>query len=318
MVSSAIFYFVGSIDVLDEDQIRVGSMPKLMKVDWVCRVRVCIVMAGLMALAGCAEQGFTARWQRPRWSRDVGVTGTVVLTVGQFTGGAGNRYGLYVGEYLGEQLRARQADRATQGATVSGGGGELPVEGRVSVTDVSGGVSGERVMVEVVFDLLTEVSDGRGGHSVRLTEFVERSDEARVGGSVGEGRGRAGQLDDGIRAACRVAVEKFLGRVYPDDAEMAAPLAGGWTRYDYRGRVLAEQGDYAGALVMFGKAIDARPDDHAALYNAGVVCEALGDYEHAVRYYGRALRLAEEADYQRGLERVKPIVLNEQAMTIEG
>ena len=58
---------------------------------------------------------------------------------------------------------------------------------------------------------------------------------------------------------------------------------------------------------MFGKAIDARPDDHAALYNAGVVCEALGDYVGAMRYYERAEALAEDADYQQGLARVKLI-----------
>ena len=177
--------FLGSISMRDEGEIRVGTMLGRIIGDWVCWGRACIVMAGLSILAGCAEQGFTARWQRPTGLaglRGAGVDGAVVLRAGHFSSGADNRYGLYVREYLAEQLSARQADRAARGVVgSSGGGSELPVEGQVNVTDVSGGVSGERVRVEVVFDLLTVVSDGQRAHSVRLVEFVEAADETSVG-----------------------------------------------------------------------------------------------------------------------------------------
>jgi len=101
-------------------------------------------------------------------------------------------------------------------------------------------------------------------------------------------------------------VDWFFGIVYPSDNTVTASLARGWTKHDRFGRKLVKQGDYLAALSAFRKAIDARPDDHAALYNAGLICQALGDYPRAYRFYRRAYNLKPDSVYYDCLERVEP------------
>ena len=63
--------------------------------------------------------------------------------------------------------------------------------------------------------------------------------------------------------------------------------------------------NYLASLTYFRQAIDARPNDHAALYNAAIISEALGDYHRAEKYCNRALKLAPEEKYQIAYERMQ-------------
>jgi len=89
-------------------------------------------------------------------------------------------------------------------------------------------------------------------------------------------------------------------------------MARGYSKYDREGRDLARQGDYTEALEKFRQAIDAKPYDHAALYNAGLVCEALSNYENGMQYYRRAWQLKQRPEYKKAIERVEELLYGPQ------
>lgn len=63
--------------------------------------------------------------------------------------------------------------------------------------------------------------------------------------------------------------------------------------------------DYDSALTNFKQAIGENPDDHRALFGAGVCCEKLGQTDDARKYYKQALSLdSEEPKYKAAVERI--------------
>jgi len=196
------------------------------------------------------------------------------VEVGRFVVGA-KEYG-YSGEYVREYLVRKLAERgAVAGDKV------LVIDGRVDF-DLGDGSGGD---VEVKF----EMADRAGGYTlgaVVLREKLQRRD------------------DEYVRQVLGRMAEKFWVRIYPAGDTIEVNMCQGWSEYDRRGRELAKRGDYVGALAELRRAIDARPDDHAAIYNAGVICEAMGDYRQAKDYYQRAVRLQRKSVYEAGCERV--------------
>jgi tetratricopeptide (TPR) repeat protein len=195
------------------------------------------------------------------------------VEVGRFVVGAKeyNYSGEYVREYLVKKLAGRGAGPGDK---------VLVIDGRVDFELGAG--DGD---VEVKF----EMADRAGGYTlgaVVLREKLERRDEEYVKKILAE------------------MAEEFCGRIYPMGETISVNMCQGWSEYDRRGRELAKRGDYVGALAELRRAIDARPDDHAAIYNAGVICEAMGDYRQAKDYYQRAVRLRHKSVYEAGCERV--------------
>jgi tetratricopeptide (TPR) repeat protein len=106
-----------------------------------------------------------------------------------------------------------------------------------------------------------------------------------------------------IQAKLRESVDSFLAEIYPDQTVIPIKMVKGRGKYNRRGRELAAGHDYAGALICFRKAIDARPDDHTNLYNAGLMCEVLSDYNCARQYYQRARELSQRDEYKAACNR---------------
>lgn len=86
-------------------------------------------------------------------------------------------------------------------------------------------------------------------------------------------------------------------------------LARGVSKQDRLGRELVERGDYQAALRLFQKAIDAYPNDHAALYNAGLMCEVLAQSQRALNFYQRAFRISSKQEYQVAVTRIENSLL---------
>jgi len=95
---------------------------------------------------------------------------------------------------------------------------------------------------------------------------------------------------DQLRTALYADVDLLLDKLYPKEQLITGRFHRGWSRFDRQGRRQAAQRNYAAALTCFRQAIDARPDDHAALYNAGLVCEATGDYQRGYERTENILR----------------------------
>jgi len=162
------------------------------------------------------------------------------------------------------------------------------ISGNVSLSKTADPADNSKVAVQV--EITFVLSDSRSGgiiRSVTLSQITARDSQ------------------EGIRAILQRFVDSYLAEIFPDSSALSSRLIKGWTKYDRQGRKSAGRGDYAGALVWFRKAIDARPDDHAALYNAGVMCEALADYNRAGQYYRRAGELSDNTDYKIACERIE-------------
>jgi tetratricopeptide (TPR) repeat protein len=105
----------------------------------------------------------------------------------------------------------------------------------------------------------------------------------------------------------RELTDTFVARLYGHKQSLNVTLARGAGKFDEQGREAAARGDYAAALAFFRQAIDARPHNHGSLFNAGLMCEALGQYPQAQRYYQRATELAAQSPYRLARERVQRI-----------
>ena len=230
------------------------------------------------------------------------------LKVGKFNANSDEyrQYGVFVRECLINALPEKKLQLLSQ--TDKDGSGGLPsqtplrqapsqkqlISGNVSLSKTADSADNSKVavQVEITFVLSDSRSDGII-QSVTLSQITTRDSR------------------EDIRTILRRFVDSYLAEIFPDSSALSSRLIKGWTKYDRQGRKSAGRGDYAGALVWFRKAIDARPDDHAALYNAGVMCEALADYSRAGQYYRRAGELSDNADYKTGCERIERRITNQ-------
>ena len=139
--------------------------------------------------------------------------------------------------------------------------------------------------VQVSFDRLTMGSStSTGMHIFHLPLSNSASDTLQT------------QLDEVVYAL----LDLFLP-LPPETVE--TELAVGKSKYDKQGRGAAVKGEFQEALHCFLKAIDAHPTDHAALYNAGVMHEALGAPSKAKTFYQRAKKLNSNLLYEQALAR---------------
>lgn len=100
-------------------------------------------------------------------------------------------------------------------------------------------------------------------------------------------------------------LDELSETLHPSTVSRPYTLARGISKHDRQGRKLVEQGDHQAALRLFQKAIDAHPNDHAALYNAGLVCEVLVKKQRALSFYQRAYRISPKQDYQTAIARIE-------------
>jgi len=236
-----------------------------------------------VALAGCQGRG-----------------GSVVMRVGD---GAGVLSDLASGQialgafggatdesaYWAEQVRACVQEGL--GAVEVGeacGAGVMVVSGRVSLSRAGGRLEGcgSRVRAEVVFELR------KGGDG----ELVER---------VLLGRWAPGNGVEGIWYSLSAMAEGYCERIRGGSRVGEVRFAEGRSEYDRLGRRAAALGEWERALRLFRQAVDAQPEDDAALYNSGLVCEGQGDYDQALAYYDRALGVMPRALYAGARNRVR-------------
>ena len=72
-----------------------------------------------------------------------------------------------------------------------------------------------------------------------------------------------------------------------------------------QGNELAGSGDYDGALKEYIAAMREQPDDDAAMFNAGLMCEVKHDMVNAAKFYDQAFHARDDARYAAALARVR-------------
>lgn len=100
-----------------------------------------------------------------------------------------------------------------------------------------------------------------------------------------------------MRQLAQRAGRQFLARFSPHRVTVSQELKASPSRRTQAGNRAAARGEYAKALKRYQDAIEADPTDDAAMFNAALMCEALGRMEEAARYAARAAVLGNDADY---------------------
>jgi len=243
----------------------------------------------IVFLTGCAQKPTVIRLTRSLDPAYQLSQGALVPSVGQFTAQFPDhtQYAQYVQQYLKQRL-AKVQPLSTDSAE------DLPllqIQGMVKLHRLTDSKNPENVTVhtEVTFNLHDPESKTVKQSIVSRSQTQEDTQSA-------------------IQAVLRRTVDVYMNQMFPEEITIACPMAFGESRYDKLGRQAAADGDFDQAFDYFRKAIDEFPDDHAALYNAGLVSEALKIYPRALKYYQRALKLADLPEYNINLYRVRDII----------
>ncbi len=147
--------------------------------------------------------------------------------------------------------------------------------------------------------------------TVTVTREYDSEKDKKAGGSfaskLGFGGDRLPPTDHVINGLIQECIEEILRKISPHTRMISVKLQGGRSKYARTGNKLAASGEYADALELYERAIDKKGDDHGAIFNAGVMCEALRKYAKALEYYNRAYRLEPKEEYIRARKRVRDL-----------
>jgi tetratricopeptide (TPR) repeat protein len=264
-------------------------MQKMMKSHYSPYVIVLAILTYIVFLPGCAPKPTIIHLARPLDPAYQLSQGALVPTVGQFTAPYPDyiQYAQYVQQYLKQRLAEVQPL-----STVSAEDSQpFQIHGMVKLHRLTDSKNPKNITVhtEVTFNLYDPKSKTDRQSIVSRGQTQENTQSA-------------------IQALLRQTVDFYVSQMFPQEITIACAMARGKSKFDLRGRQAAADADFDRAFEFFRKAIDEFPDDHAALYNAGLVSEALKIYPRALKYYQRALKLADLPEYNISLHRVQDII----------
>ncbi len=142
-----------------------------------------------------------------------------------------------------------------------------------------------------------------------LREFDSEKDGgsggARVMKMMGVGGGDLPAADQILSGLIDECVQEFVAKISPHQIVTTEKLRKGKSEAVKTGNKLAAAGEYAEALEVYQAAIAAAPADHEAIFNSGVVHEAMGSLADAEQCYDRAFKLKPEEQYVLARRRVR-------------
>ena len=104
----------------------------------------------------------------------------------------------------------------------------------------------------------------------------------------------ADQITSDLIDAC---VEEFIGKISPHEVVVKEPLLKGKSEAVKTGNALAVAKDYAEALEAYQSAVKLNAEDHEAVFNSGLMYEALGKLDQAASMYDQAFKIKPEQKY---------------------
>lgn len=147
------------------------------------------------------------------------------------------------------------------------------------------------------------------GYSIQITEIQTGKTIAALTGSV---QAKAERTEDTAAKGCsqallRLCAEDMAARLLPRRHVIRVSPAGDHGEQGRLAREAVMRGQYDRALKMYHDAMGRAADDHAAIFNAALMCEMLGIYQKAQEYYDQAVRLDANPAYVQGRERVRKV-----------
>jgi tetratricopeptide (TPR) repeat protein len=122
---------------------------------------------------------------------------------------------------------------------------------------------------------------------------------------MGYGGGDLPAADQTINTLVEQCVEDFLRKISPHEVVVSEKLAKGEAKAVQTGNKLALAKEYKEALECYEAALEQNSQDHGALFNAGLMYEALVDLKKAEEMYGRAFKIKDDARYVLARKRVR-------------
>ena len=256
--------------------------------------RYLLVMASLTAVMlpiGCTQQLPTIMVSPPAYTQPLQNYHLNQINLGQFTprNSKDEQWTWHVRDYLQQKLNALIQQPPTDRDTAHGP--TLELIGAVAVTYPTPNTDNNPGPTTT--EITLQLKDPHKNAIIKSIMLAGKTEQS---------------TDPAVKALLENTVDTCLHRLFPPEKTIAVTLAPGRSPSHRQGRRAAEQGDYHQALTCFQKAIDAQPNDHAALFNAALISEAQGHYHNALTFYRRAALLNDSAKYQNAYKRVQSIL----------
>ena len=157
---------------------------------------------------------------------------------------------------------------------------------------------------------MDDINTGKTLTTVAVTHEYDSEKDKKSGGSsinkvLGFGGGQLPPPDQVLTTLIKMCVDDFLAKISPHEVVMTEKLQAGKSKIVGPGNKLAAAGDYGEALECYQGAIEAKPDDHQAIFNAGVMHEAMGNFSQAEDFYTRAFKIKPKERYILARSRVR-------------
>lgn len=117
-----------------------------------------------------------------------------------------------------------------------------------------------------------------------------------LGKFVGFGSDNPPPVAETVDKVLTVCVEQFIKEISPHRVNEKVKLESGESPKVETGNKLAKAGEYADALALYRQAMAEKHGDYGAVFNAAVMCEALGDMKGAYELYSKAFQMNPKKD----------------------
>lgn len=158
------------------------------------------------------------------------------------------------------------------------------------------------VTIHFTFD---NINTGTSMASVTCKREYDSDKEGKggIGKAFGMGGDKAQPADAVMDRLVDQCVTEFIAKVIPHDEQVSEKLASGGGLE--RGNKMAAEKEYKDALEIYLAAIERDRKDGGAYFNAGLMYEALGDFQNAEKMYGKAYSLKDDQRYLAARKRVR-------------
>ncbi len=159
--------------------------------------------------------------------------------------------------------------------------------------------------VEVNFTM-DAIATGKTLASVSTSrQYDSQEDKNYVTAALGFGGDEVPPADKVISHLIDKCVGEFVSKISPHEEVVTEKLQKGDSDAVGNGNNLAEAGEYSDALECYLQAIKINPDDHGAMFNAGLMHEARGEIQKAYEFYDSAFAIKPEKKYIYARKRMK-------------
>jgi tetratricopeptide (TPR) repeat protein len=178
-------------------------------------------------------------------------------------------------------------------------------------------VSYQKLKVTAVISFtMDDINTGKTIVSQTITKNFDSDRDSKQKGFAGVMKSMSGSNDQvPVAEAANVlideCVQQFVRMISPHEVTIKERLAKSRSKDKAvlklvaQGNRLAVSGDYSEALQCYQDALEQESDDDAALFDAGLMCEATEKYKEASEFYSKAIKANPEQDaYIRARSRV--------------